>query len=247
MLSVPLMITCPPTPTSSTWPRRVALVGLFGGALLIVGSCSRSPVPPARPVPAVVGPRATVERLTALRGERRYAQLRELVIPESTHEVVVTLMAVDEFLDANRRLCDWIRDNVGIGLSQSIDQSHIAEVLGIFSRYVELLDESVTGGEASISFIVDGRLPTQRALLRKTHGVWRYDPEGGYSEHLPEAFREMARGLDQVLADLESGRISSSELRTTPEMLGERVKVKLRRGVRLLSKARDAARAAEDE
>ena len=231
---------------SSAWhrgwgaPRSALLTVFLTGA--VVAGCSRSmPEPPPPSRPPAVSPRQTILRVMELRRERKYTELRELVVPESGPEVMTTLMAVDEFLDANRRLCTWVRDNVGIGLSQTIDQSYIGDMLGIFARYVELLDESITGGQADISFTVDGRLPARRALLRKVDGVWRYDPESGYPEQLPAAFREMARGLDQVLSELENGRITVAELRDDASRLMERVQHNLRRGVRLLSEARAAA------
>lgn len=218
------------------------LVLVVGG--LVCAGCDRSPSQSrsARAgKPAGEAPRRVLQRLIELRGERKYSQLRALIVPWGAHEVIETLTAVDDFLDANRRLCDWIRDHVGLGLAQIIDQSDIGDNLGIFSRHAELLDESVTGDEARVSFAVDGRLPARRARLQRIDGTWRYDPEEGYSEYLPAAFHAMARGLERVLDDLQSGRIRADELRDYPERLVQKVKARLHRGVNLLSKARAQA------
>ena len=184
-----------------------------------------------------------------LRAERKYGDLRRLVVPQRVNEVEETLTAIDDFLDANEQLCGWIREHVGIGLSQTIDQSDWADNLGLFSRHVALLDEAVDPvrkDQASVSFTVDGGLPAQSARLRRIDGAWRYDPEGGYSENLPAAFHELARGLDRVRDDLESGRPSAAALRDNPDVLVEKVKDRLRRGVSLLSKARAAAEPASE-
>ncbi|MCK4341041.1 MAG: hypothetical protein KAY37_04880 [Phycisphaerae bacterium] len=218
------------------WGHEFRMLVLLLGIAFLAG-CSRTPAEPPRPSTPEIGPRETIQRIMELRGMRKYSELRGLVVPEGGHEVVTTLMAVDDFLDANRGLCNWLRDNVGMGLAQTIDQAYIGDVLGIFSRYVELLDESVTDSRARVSFTVDGKLPVMYAQLRIVDGIWRYDPESGYSEYLPAAFHEMARGLESVLADLESGRVSREDLLANPEGLLEKVAARLRQGVNLLSKA----------
>jgi len=85
-----------------------------------------------------------------------------------------------------------------------------------------------------------GRVSARAATLRKSGGIWRYDPGPGYSEHLPAAFREMARGLDMVRDELQHGRISAEAVLNDPGVVIEKVRARLRRGVRLLSKAQAA-------
>jgi hypothetical protein len=158
----------------------------------------------------------------------------ELIVPGRTHEVVKTLMAVDDFLRMNRTLRNYVREEFAIGLSQSIDQSHWGAHLDIFSRYVELVAEHVEGETATVSFTVDGRLPVQRAHLVRTDGVWRYDPGPGYDPQLPAAFQQMARGLRQVLDDLKDGRLPADAIRADPARLIEEVRVRLVPGIKML-------------
>ena len=234
---------------------------LAAGVVVAAGTvacagCSRPPSKATTQAQTVaIGPRETLRRLIELRSERKYRELPTLIVPQRGNDVVEFLMAVDDFLAANRRLCNWLRDNVGLGLSQTIDQSYVTadlavyagDDLGIFSRHVELLDASIRDEQATVSFAVENRLPAKVAHLRKIKGTWRYDPGRGYSEHLPAAFRDMARSLELVLAELESGRIPADDLWVGPTPLMEKVKSRLRRGVRLLSKARAAAEAASEE
>ncbi len=226
----------PPATRTRVWPAVLVLTMLVGCARDEPAATATAPAPP----PAV-GPRETLQAMRAAHAERRYEDVRERIVPEQRHQVIETLLAIDTFLDANRRLCEWIRDHVGIGLAQTIDQSYLGENLGVFSPHVNLLDESVSGGQARVAFTVGQRLPTREARLRKVYGQWCYDPEAGYSERLPAAFVEMADGLDSVLAELRAGRIAKDELRDSPQALVEKVQARLRRGVSLLSQARQEA------
>jgi hypothetical protein len=211
-------------------------------ALIAATGCDRGGAAPALPAATQTAdaPRQTLQRLIELRGQRRYADMPPLIVPEAGGPVVNTLVALDEFLDANRRLCDWVRDHVGVGVAETIDQSYLGANLGIFSPHVELLDVGIVGDGATASFTADGRLPAKIARLRRIADTWRYDPESGYSEYLPAAFRDMARGLDAVRGELERGTLSADELRDDPERLMTKLKSALRRGVGLLSQARAA-------
>ncbi len=220
-------------------------------ALVFLAGCSRPPAAAARGAATAVGPRATLQQLCTLRQQQRYNELPALIVPGRGDDVVRFVRAVDEFLAANRRLCDWLGEHAGLGLSQTIDQSYVAddlamyagEDLGVFSRHVELLDETVVGERATVTYTVEHRLPAGRARLRSVSGAWRYDPEETCPAELPAALRDMARGLETLRAELESGALALGPLRDDPELLMEKVKARLRRGVNLLSKAQ-AARAA---
>ncbi len=234
--------------SKSRRPRAKYVAVLLALApILPAAGCSRSAGPPPKPDHPDVArsPRQTLSDLLTLRQEHKYRELRSLVVPERDDEVVRFLTAVDDFLTANRRLCNWIRTRIGVGMSQTIDQSYVAddlspyagENLALFSRAVEFLDETIAGDQAVVSFTVDGRIPAGRARLRKIAGVWHYDPGPWTSDRLPAAFHDLARGLEQALAELQSGRIPLDDLRRDPEILAELLKARLRRGVNLLSQA----------
>jgi hypothetical protein len=218
--------------------RRSRLIAI--AAVLAAGACSgceRSPHQASGGTSTAApkrSPRATIERLLAARQSGSYQPMNELVVPGRVHEVVKTLMAVDEFLQANRMLCNYVRDEIALGLSQSIDHASWGARLDIFSPYVELVDEQIEGKTATVSFMVDGRLPLQRARLVLVNGQWRYDPGVGYDPQLPAAFQRMARGLRLVLDDLQSGRLSADTIRAAPARLIEEVRVRLLPGVMML-------------
>ncbi len=228
-----------------TAPIVVCTIGI-----LATTACSRPPTPAsAASQPTALGPRATLVRLLNLRTNQQYADISPLILPPHGASVVTFLTAVDEFLAANRRLCGWLRDHAGVGLSQTIDQSYVAddlsvyagEDLGVFSQHVELLDEAVVTDQATVIYTVENRLPAKRVRLRNVRGAWWFDPSHTCPDELPAAFRDMARGLESLLAEFEHGSIDVAPLRDDPKLLMEKVKARLRRGVNLLSKAQAAA------
>ncbi len=207
---------------------------LLAPLVLCCAACDRAAPPSAA---AARTPRATIELILASRDAGSYQTLNELIVAERVHEVVKTLLAVDEFLHANKSLCDYVRETFAVGLSQSIDQSHWGAHLDVFSRYVELVDQRIQGETATVTFTVDGQVPVHRARLVRVDGAWRYDPGSGYDPQLPAAFERMARGLRQVLDDLKSGRLSAEAIRAEPQRLVEEVRVRLQPGIKMLPAA----------
>ncbi|MBU0640700.1 MAG: hypothetical protein KKB50_17695 [Planctomycetes bacterium] len=204
---------------------------------LMLGGCARAPTGTSSAAVAgggALSPRETLVRLIAARQAGDSHTMEALICPTHAPDVIATLLAVDGFLTANRQLCDYIRDHVALGLSQSIDQSYLGENLDIFSGPVELLDETIDGDQARVAFVVDERLPAKHARLQCLDGVWRYDAGPGYDPALPQAFEHMARGLRQVLTDLQSGRLSPQQVRDDPQSLVDQVRLRLLPGVRML-------------
>lgn len=210
----------------------IALIAA-GGAFMWLGEPGEAPTH-SDAAESRRSPRATVEALLEARGASSYQRMEPLILPGRAHEVVKTLMAVDEFLHADRMLCEYVRDHLTPGLSGSIDSSSWAAHLGVFSRYVELIDERIDGTSATVSFTIDGRVPVQRARLELVNGSWRYDPGPGYDPQLPAAFQRMSRGLNRVLDDLNSGRLAADEIRDRPELLIEELRVRLMPGIKML-------------
>jgi hypothetical protein len=205
-------------------------------AFSLLAGCGRAPAPSraASQNAAPRSPRETVDQLLSARTARAYQKMKPLIVDERADDVVATLLAVDEFLAANRDLCETVRDRVGVGLAQSIDQSEIGRNLEIFSAYVELLDVTIAGDEATVGFLVDGRLPAKHAKLRRVGGQWRYDPQEGYDSQIPAAFHRMARGLRQATTEITSGRLAADALRADPQRLINEVRLRLMPGVKML-------------
>lgn len=208
---------------------RALALGL-SAALAWLAACERG----ARPPGGETAPLDTLRRILQLRDERRYDALADWIVPQRSAAVVSTLVAMDEFLAANERLCEVVRDHIGIGVAEHVDQGHFARNLDIFSPHIEFLDTVIEGERARIAFLVDGRLPARQAELVRSGKRWCYDPGPGYSEQLPAAFRRMARGLDTLVQDMRTGRLPPAELRENPQRLMDEVRLRLLPGVKML-------------
>lgn len=214
---------------------------MFAVLALVAAGCDRqpareAPAPPnaGDPPPAASGAQLFIEELLAARRAGSYRRIEQLVVAKRAAEVVATLRAVDEFLVANRSLCEYVRDHVNPGVATWIDQAYLGGSLEIFSPNVRILSSHQGPEEAEVSFLVDGRLPARHARLVRAGGTWRYDPGPGYDAALPRAFSRMADGLRQVLDDLRSGRVSADEVRRDPQRLLDELKLRLAPGVRML-------------
>lgn len=213
-------------------------------------SCRRGPPDTHRLASSAdLGPLETARRLIELRRGHRYHDLEALVAPADADALVKSLIAIDAFLTANQRLCTYVREHIGVGLAQTIDQAYVVDDLSLyagddlalFSRDVELLDATRARDDATVSFTVSGRLPAHFARLRLAGNTWRFAPAKPIEPRFAEAMHDMARGLELVVSEIESGRVSTAELHREPERLVELVKSRLRRGVGLLSKAQRPA------
>jgi len=205
-------------------------------AAALIAGCNSAPGEPGGP-----GPTAVVREILAARAGASYERLRPHVLPGRADEVIATLTAVDQFLVANRALCDYVAGAFGAGLSAQIDQAWIADHLDVFSRFVELHGETIDGERATVSYSVNGAVPLQRAELVRVDGAWRYDPGPGYDPGLPEAFRLMADGLKRVIADLESGKLAAPAVRADAEVLLNEIRLRLTPGLRRLPVAPESA------
>ncbi len=211
---------------------RTAL--MLCAVLLLPLGCRPSPPTSAAAAGNVRSPTQTIEQLIEHRRGRQYERMHPLIIAAQRYEVVKYLRAMDSYLTANEQLCGFVRDHVAIGLSQSIDQSGMAGNLNIFSQYVTLLDETIDGDTATLSFMVDESLPARRADLARIKGQWLYDPgDGDYAKIIP-AIERMADGLRRVLHELQSGRLDPAAMRAHPEQLVEAVRIRLLPGVKML-------------
>ncbi|MFH1748223.1 MAG: hypothetical protein ABIG44_14405 [Planctomycetota bacterium] len=220
-------------PLSSGRRRMTWFAALLFGFLIICNSCSRSPSSqPADSQGAT--PLDTVNKLIAAHGSRAYNEMKPMIVPERVADVLTTLVAMDDFLDANHQLCNIIRERVGLGLAEMVDQSYRAYHLDIFSKYVELLDYVITSETATVFFIVDGKLPARQTELRLIDGEWKYDPGPGDYPKLAAAWNSMAHGLRQTAEEINSGRLSPVELRDNSERLVEEVRIRMLPGVRML-------------
>lgn len=213
--------------------------------MLLAFGCQKEPTAAAKVAgAAALSPRQVVERLIEVRSRSAFQEMMPLIVAPRAGEIVTMLVAIQDFLAANHALCEHVRREIGLGLADAIDHRDLAYEMGIFSSYVRVLDEHIDGDTAIVTFTVDGRLPAREAELRRIGGRWQYDPGPGDFQQLSEAFNRMARGLRQVTEELQTGRLTTAEVRANPEKLFEEVRVRLMPGVKLLPQPPAEARGA---
>lgn len=179
-------------------------------------------------------PLDVARRLIEFRRQRQYEQLYSCIIRAEQHHVVKFLMAVDEFIAANKRLCDYVRENISVALADAIDYAHLAGNLDLFSDHVELLDQRVEGEKATVTFLVDNALPARRTVMRREDGVWRYDPGRSDASVAAPAIMEMTKGVQTVLRMLNDGTLDAGAVKSRPDLLTDELRVRMLPGVRML-------------
>ncbi len=209
---------------------------LIVSATCLAAGCSRNPHA-ASASSTAAAPTETLTQLIAHHDARRYERMYPLIVPEQREDAVKYVRAMDELLDANRMLAGFVRTHIGAGVLRSIDQSHLARNMNIFSHDVKLLDEVVDGDRATVGFTVEDALPARRAALRRVEGAWLYDPGQGDSGRIVPAVRRMAEGLRATLHELQNGKLDPAEMRRDPAQLVEAVRVRLAPGIRMLPEA----------
>ena len=216
-------------------------VALVVFALLVVaggwswgryGSAIRTQLWPSRRPD--VAPADVVRQLWEMRARRAYSEMRPLIEPGRARDTTELLSTIDAVLVAERNFREYVRENVGYGVSEMMDLSSIGENLGIFSTNAELLDTNIEGAVATVSFLVNGRLPTRTARLVRDGASWRYDPEGGFEPDLPKAFRLMTEGYRRMIDDLKSGRIDARRAWKEPEYLGRELSQRVGPGLSMI-------------
>lgn len=196
------------------------------------------PAPEAADTP--LSPRQTVEKLIAFRKAARFDDMLPLIVASDGPNVVRLIQAADDFTQANRDFVALVRAKIGEIIADGVDCGSLAENLDIFSSFVTPLDERIDGETATVTFTIEGRLPTRSTTLRRIDGAWRYDPGDARGADAAAAIAKMAEGLREVRKKLESGAIDTARVRADPNLLVGELQRTLAAGAALLPSTRPA-------
>ena len=204
---------------------------LLGGATVIVslllsGACNRateqSPETKVAPAgksisSAPASPIDTVRACHALRNSGQLRQAAEMVVPERRDAVLDLLLSVDRLTIANRELERAVRERIGAATATVFSRPGVANIIGVFSRDVEVLSERIDSDRAEVTIQVDSRVPLQRVSLVRLGGVWLIEtdpPVPGLSEeiqNLAAALADVARSVrnrpwtaDELASEIKS-------------------------------------------
>ena len=209
-------------------PRNLRSVayGLLLTAACAGGACDRSlPARPPDPAAAsppsptphserrVISPSQTVHEARRLRNQSAFDDLEEYLLPEQRTAVIAHLLAVDRLVAAHRSLNRLIEERIGPGSATRIDADAIANIAGVFSTDVEIVDETIDDDYAVVTFSVAGRIPLEEITLVRRENRWRLRGQAPAPE-LSLQLRKLAEAADRVSLLLNTRGMTADDLRS---------------------------------
>jgi hypothetical protein len=207
-----------------TRAKRMLTSGLLGLLAAGVGACDRGPAATPDPDDATAKPvltsrarpardaRQTVEQIRRLRADAAVAEMSRHILPDQRNAVVDRLLAVDRMVASHKRLKQAMTDRIGPGAGASIDVVALANIVGVFSPDVELIDVTTDADEAVVTFCVNEQVPLERVTLVLEDGQWLLQPEP-VNEDITVQLRKLGEAADRVKLLVDSKDMSAEEAR----------------------------------
>jgi hypothetical protein len=188
-------------------------------ALAAGGGCQRDePQPAAAKPPSVssqlaeLSPAEVVRAAHAARWSGRQAELLALIVAEQRGAVLELVLAVDQLIAAEDVLQEALRATIGEGSAERFRQRRqVANIIGPFSRDVEIISERSEAEQAEVMIQVAGRVPLERVDLVRPGSNWLIrtdDPIPG----LAAALSELAAVTRRFASDVVRGRMKAEAL-----------------------------------
>ncbi len=140
------------------------------------------------------------------------ALVGSLLLPDQRPAVIELLQTVDRLTAAERSLRDAVAFKFGRASASAFDHSEVANVVGVFSRDVEILGERIDGDHAVVTVQVGGRVPLDQVNLALVDGEWRIRTDApipglaGELNRLADVFSSLTRRATEGTATLEELR-----------------------------------------
>lgn len=157
-------------------------------------------------------PLQTVLAVHKYRAEGRLGMIESHLVVEQRPYVLELLHAVDRLVAANQALGDAITRRLGRLTAEAFDYSQVANLVGVFSRDVDVLDEKIVGDAAVVTVQIAKRVPLDSVHLVRSGGRWliRTDtPIPGLAVELGR----LADVLSAVVCRVADGRLTAEQLR----------------------------------
>jgi len=192
-------------------------------SVILIGACERATEqsPQAEVTPAVsvdkalpsapASPIETVRACHVLRNEGQLRQAAEMVVPERRDAVLDLLLSVDRLTIANRELERAVRERIGAATATVFSRPGVANIIGVFSRDVEMVSQRVESDRAEVTIQVASRVPLERVSLVRRGGIWLIEtdpPVPGLSKEI----RNLAAALADVARSVRNRPWTADEL-----------------------------------
>lgn len=205
-------------------PSPKSILAVVLSALVVVVSCDRADT--ARSASAAkednlrsvadaadasdLSPIEVVRRVHEYRLAGRLGLVAQHVLPDQRPHVLQLIRAVDRLLQANQALQAAVTNHIGPASAEGFDRSQVANIIGVFSNEVEILDQRLDGEVAVVTVQVARRVPLDEVTLVRLEDRWLIQtdpPIPGVADELrrlAEVLLDAARMLDkQAMTPIE--------------------------------------------
>lgn len=150
-----------------------------------------------------LSPIEVVRRVHEYRLAGRLGLVAQYVLPDQRPHVLQLIRAVDRLLQANQVLQAAVTNHLGPASAEGFDRSQVANIIGVFSNEVEILDQRLGGEVAVVTVQVARRVPLDEVKLLRREDRWLIQtdpPIPGVADELrrlAEVLLDVARMLDK--------------------------------------------------
>ncbi len=153
---------------------------------------------------ATLSPVETIRRAQDLRWRREYDGLRDVMIGAGRNETIQFLRSIDEVLDAHDRLQAAAKNRFGDRIHHAWNISSMENNLGLFSRRVTIVNQTMRGASAFVTVQEADHVPLIRVELRRVDGTWKIVPPISTAS-ICDPLRRFASRIDAVTIRVQSG------------------------------------------
>ena len=168
---------------------------------LMAGACKRSSS--ADVAGGALSPIETARLVHQYRVSGQLKRLEPYLLPEQRPHLIELFQSVDQLVSAKQVLKAAVERHLGSATAEVFVKVGMANILGVFSKDVEILDEQITGDKAVVTIQVAGRVPLERVHFVRHEGRWvvQEDPPilGVAQElrNLADVYVAVARMMDE--------------------------------------------------
>lgn len=152
----------------------------------------------------LTSPTQVARKLHELHERRAHGEIAALLTPESRESTITYLVAIDQVIDARKRLAERAAQCYGSPPSEAWGLGDMENNLGPFSRAATIIGESFSGDDAIVTLQEGSYVPLVRARFRACNGTWLYAPPPPPLAKVPELLA-LARTLNEMVARAEGG------------------------------------------
>ncbi len=159
-----------------------------------------------------LSPIDTVQRVHDYRLAGQIGRIEPYLWPEQRAAVVELIRAVDRLVWANEVLQAAVTKHLGRASAGIFDRSQVANIIGVFSKDVELIDQRINGEQAVVTIQVAAQVPLEEVQLVRRNGRWLIRTDSPIPA-LAGELRNLADALIGTARRVERKQLTVAQLR----------------------------------